>query len=99
MFYGLPVVCFNLGGPGQIVNETCGFNIEANRISKENIISVLADCMIKLAEDSNCCLKLSKGAKKRVQDFHWKKVVPRMFQEGNEKVQTFENYTERVKSR
>ena len=48
---GLPVICLNLGGPGTIVNPSCGFRVEAIEASEFEVISGLASAMIQLATD------------------------------------------------
>jgi glycosyltransferase involved in cell wall biosynthesis len=82
MACGLPVVCFDLGGPGEIVNNTCGFTIKADGLNQENAIQELAGCMIKLAEDPDLLGRLKEGALKQVKEFGWAAQVAKIYAPG-----------------
>jgi len=40
--YGLPVVCLDLGGPGVMVDDTCGRVINTDGLNEEDVISALS---------------------------------------------------------
>lgn len=79
MACGLPVVCFDLGGPGEIVNDTCGFVVKTDGLNRENTVQELAGCLIKLAEDPDLLGRLKEGALKRVKKFSWQAQVSRLY--------------------
>ena len=68
MSFGLPVVCVALGGPGVIVNESCGVAVNSLNIvdNLSNGISTFIDQPFKFRE-------LSIGAISRSQNFTWEK--------------------------
>lgn len=77
----LPVICLDLGGPGQIVNETCGFKVETDGLNEERTTLALADCMVELAQDSALRIRLSEGTAERIKEFGWSSLVARLFSE------------------
>jgi glycosyltransferase involved in cell wall biosynthesis len=83
MACGLPVVCLDLGGPGEMVDDTCGFAVKTAGLDQENVIQKLADCLIELAEDSDLLGRLREGALKKVQEFSWQAQVSALYVVGN----------------
>jgi len=83
MAHGLPVVCLDLGGPGQIVDDTCGFVIKTKGLNEESVIWALANCLTKLAEDSALRKRLSEGAAERVKKFRRSAQVGRIYSKLN----------------
>jgi glycosyltransferase involved in cell wall biosynthesis len=79
MACGLPVICFDLGGPGVIVDDTCGFVIKTGGLNQEQAIKKMADCMIRLAEDPARVMKLALGATMRVKEFSWQAQVAKLY--------------------
>jgi glycosyltransferase involved in cell wall biosynthesis len=69
---GLPVVCFNLGGPGLIVDETCGRVISVDTGDRDAIVSRLAEELRRLAADQELRNRLSIGARERAHHFEWR---------------------------
>jgi glycosyltransferase involved in cell wall biosynthesis len=88
MAHGLPVVCLDLGGPGQTVEETCGFKVKIDGLNEEYVIRALADGLVKLAKDPILLRHLSEGAVHRVKEFRWSTTVGRMYSGRNLEVQT-----------
>lgn len=84
MSCGLPVVCLDLGGPGEMVDATCGFAVKTDGLNQENVIQELAGCMIKLAEDPGLLDRLKVGALKRVKEFSWAAQVAKIYGLGND---------------
>jgi len=66
-----PLFVLIWGGPGQMVDDTCGFKIETDDLNQEGVIRAMADRMIRLAEDPALGRLLSNGATRRVKKFSW----------------------------
>lgn len=80
MNYGMPVVCLNLGGPGVIVNESCGFRVDAETRNESDIVQRLAQAL----KDYGCMAdterhQLQTGVSARVEHFTWQKIVSRIY--------------------
>ena len=75
ILHGLPVVCLDLGGPGTIVNDTCGRVVKTAGKSEAQVIQDLADALITLCEDKELRKRCSTGAKDRALDFQWSHIV------------------------
>jgi len=72
MAAGRPVVCLDLGGPALQVTEDTGIKVPA--ISPEQVVRDLANGFYKLASDPELRVRLSFGARKRVEEyFNWDK--------------------------
>jgi len=65
---GLPVLCLNIGGPGVIVDNSCGIKIDVKNKSYNEIVQELGMQMIKLYENRELLRKLSKGAVERAKN-------------------------------
>ena len=65
---GLPVVCMNYGGPGEMVTPACGFAVEVG--PSEQTIAGLADALILLAKDRQTCERMGVAARQQVQDHY-----------------------------
>ena len=70
---GLPVVCSNVGGPGIIVNDTCGRIVDVRPGDRDAVIGQLAEKTRQLLTDENLRHRLSIGARERVRDFGWRR--------------------------
>jgi len=85
MAHGLPVVSFDLGGPGVIVNDHCGQVISAQNRSEQAIVGQLATTLNTLiqAQDTPEGLAhlhaLKAGALARVTDFQWSRLVGQLY--------------------
>jgi glycosyltransferase involved in cell wall biosynthesis len=72
MAAGLPVICFKLGGPGEIVTEKCGIAVEA--IDVQQSIKDFSKAIEILIVDDMLRRELATGAKERIFNiFHWDK--------------------------
>jgi glycosyltransferase involved in cell wall biosynthesis len=70
MAAGLPVVCFDLGGPAVQVNELTGIKVTAE--SPEQAVEDIADALMKLCRDPELRAQLSKAGRLRVKEvFNW----------------------------
>jgi len=84
MASGLPVVALDLGGPGVMVNESCGWKVPTAGKSADDIVTDLADGLIRLAKDITLRETLGKSAYRKVQNtFTWRNVVRKVFQDGH----------------
>jgi glycosyltransferase involved in cell wall biosynthesis len=80
MSYGLPVVCLNLGGPGVMVNDTCGRVIETKLMSESEVSRALSNALVTLSSDKILYSTLKKGALKRCSEYKWSGVVGKLFE-------------------
>lgn len=79
---GLPVVCFDHAGPGEIVNESCGIKIQAT--DPETAILDFAQALETLARDRSLRERFRAGARKRLHDYNWEdkgKAINEIFDE------------------
>ena len=68
---GLPVVCLDLGGPGVIVNDTCGRAVSTKNRSEKELIDALVIAIRDITLESDVYSDACKGAIDRVRDFVW----------------------------
>ncbi len=78
---GLPVISLDLGGPGEIVDETCGRVVSTRGQGRDAVVNGLAHALIELAEDPAARTRLASGALKRARQFDWRTVVRRVYSE------------------
>jgi glycosyltransferase involved in cell wall biosynthesis len=64
MGHGLPLIVSDLGGPGNVVDETCG--IRVHPVSPDTYSRDLAAAVITLASEPALRLRLGEGARRRV---------------------------------
>jgi glycosyltransferase involved in cell wall biosynthesis len=77
---GLPVVCFKLGGPGVIVNESCGVAVEATA-EIEQTISTYADAVLRVLDTAKNDDQLPVRCKQRAHFFEWDALIKRLYQD------------------
>jgi glycosyltransferase involved in cell wall biosynthesis len=77
---GLPVVCFNLGGPGIIVDETCGRVVSVEDGDRDDVIQRLAEALRCLAADKHLRNRLSAGASARARQFEWRRRIDDVYE-------------------
>jgi glycosyltransferase involved in cell wall biosynthesis len=65
------VVCFDCGGPGEIVTDQCG--IKVYPVSPDQAVYDLSEGLVRLVTDSDLRAKLSRAARDRIEEFTWKK--------------------------
>jgi glycosyltransferase involved in cell wall biosynthesis len=80
---GLPVVCFNLGGPGIIVDETCGRVISVDTGDRNVIVKRLAEELRRLSTDQELRNRLSVGARQRARHFDWRRRIDDVYESSN----------------
>lgn len=67
---GAPVVCLDLGGPGAIVDASCGIAVRADG-REAAAVQQLAEAMISLAADPEYRARLAAGAFERARKLTW----------------------------
>lgn len=79
----LPIVCLNLGGPGVIVDDTCGWIVATSGKSARDVVNELAEGLIRLASDDVLRKICGNNSGERIQKrFTWDKVVRKVFANG-----------------
>jgi glycosyltransferase involved in cell wall biosynthesis len=79
MASGKPVVCLDLGGPGQHVNGECGFKVPAH--DPDQAVRDMAVALEKLASDRNLCAQMGRAAFERArQVYDWDRVTERIIE-------------------
>jgi glycosyltransferase involved in cell wall biosynthesis len=77
MAQGKPVVCLDLGGPGEIVNDECGLKIRPGE--PKQVVSDLSAALDKLAADPALREAMGAAGRRRVHEqFDWEKRGERM---------------------
>lgn len=77
MAAGLPVVCVNLGGPGQLVNEDAGIAVPPG--THDEVVEGLAQALTTLAEDPVLRARMAQGARTGAWErFSWPAQARRM---------------------
>ena len=76
---GLPTICLDLGGPGTIVDETCGQVVKTNKLSEERVVRSLGNALTELADNSQLLQQLSVGASARPRKFAFDRVVQHVY--------------------
>jgi glycosyltransferase involved in cell wall biosynthesis len=72
---GLPIVCLDLGGPGTIVSQQCGFKVPARDRTKEDVIRDLSSILLHLNDDASALDALKDSALAWARQHSWAHVV------------------------
>ncbi len=76
----LPVLCLNIGGPGEIITSNCGIKVNINqRSTEQSIVKQLSNNIIKITKNRKLYSKLSKGALLRAKSMSWKQAVKNIY--------------------
>jgi len=76
---GLPVICLDIGGPGIIVNGSCGVVVPTAGDDEAKVVTGIANAMIHLGSLSSTEFeRLSRGAISRANDLSWAKLTERV---------------------
>lgn len=76
---GTPVVCLDLGGPGAMVNASCGIVIPTAHANEAQTVTSLANAMVSLASmTASASSRLSAGAIARANELSWEKLTERV---------------------
>lgn len=79
MQHGLPAVCLKLGGPGVLVDETCGRAIDVSGLDEEAVTARLADALTKLSNAPEWRLRLREGAINKARASTWEALANRIY--------------------
>lgn len=71
MASSLPVVCLDLGGPGLMVDKTCGRVVKTCTKTETQIVAELTEALINLSNDKSLRSLLSRGALLRANTCSW----------------------------
>jgi len=77
--HGLPVVCTDLGGPGIIVNSTCGRAVATSSRTPDLLAEDIAAALHEIASVPNRLESLSYGATVRARNFSLQKLVQSVY--------------------
>ncbi len=80
MAHGLPVVCFDLGGPGSMVDASSGRVVATAGRSRAEVVDGLTDALQQLA-DPQLRRQLSQSARNRVRRYDWRRQVAAVYAE------------------
>ena len=75
MSKGMPVVCFDAGGPAELVDNSSGVVVECEEGSAQDAISSLAAGIQGLVSNPQAVRSLSLGALQRIEQYSWSAVV------------------------
>jgi glycosyltransferase involved in cell wall biosynthesis len=76
---GLPVICLDLGGPGTLVNKSCGIVVSTEGMDEVQTVNGLAHAMIVLGTmPAQELTLLSKGAIARANELSWAELTKRV---------------------
>lgn len=68
---GLPVLCLDLGGPGETVNDSCGRVISTTGAREEQVVRAIAEFLCETLADPRKLLQLSQSARARAAKLTW----------------------------
>lgn len=77
--YGLPVICLALGGPGKMVDATCGRSVPVENRTEEQCVVGLSAEIVALAMNEDGRLALGRGAIARYREHSWPKIVAALY--------------------
>jgi glycosyltransferase involved in cell wall biosynthesis len=81
MAYGLPVVCFDLGGPGVLVTADSGIVVPTAGRTAEQLVEALAEAMKLPVEQPERLRLLQQGALARARELTWATAVRQVYGE------------------
>ena len=77
MASGRPILCLDLGGPGETVTSNIGIKVPAH--NPEQAVKDLSAAMVKLAENPKLCVEMGKKGQERIQKFYsWEAKAQRL---------------------
>ena len=78
MRHGLPVVCLKLGGPGTLVDDSCGRLIDPTAKSTTEVTGELGEALVDLSQDT-IRRPLAEAARSRGRAFSWRQKVEKVY--------------------
>jgi glycosyltransferase involved in cell wall biosynthesis len=85
--HGLPVICLALGGPGKMVDDTCGRVVPVANCGEDECVTMLGAEIVTLAANEALRLTLGHGAIARCREFSWSKIVAALYTEIDDRLQ------------
>lgn len=79
MAHGVPVICTDLGGPGVIVNSSCGRVIQTKGRGREQLIQDMVHALTELITVPNLLESLSYGTRVRAREFKFTDLVQSIY--------------------
>jgi glycosyltransferase involved in cell wall biosynthesis len=79
MSFGLPVICLKLGGPGVMVDNTCGRAVDVNSVGQQAVTARLTDVLVEFASRPELMQQLRDGAKAKASASSWDATVERVY--------------------
>jgi glycosyltransferase involved in cell wall biosynthesis len=76
---GLPVVALDLGGPGLVLDETCGIRVAAQGRGRAAVVADLAGAVVRLANDPGLLRRLALAAPARARAFSWRALAGALY--------------------
>ena len=73
--HGLPVLCTDLGGPGHIVNETCGRAVPTHGLNQEQLAGKFSHTLREFLDAPDRMHSLSNWASARAQQFDFRNLA------------------------
>lgn len=83
MAQGLPIVCLNLGGPGIIVDATCGIKIDVGDSDEVRVTNDLSEAILKIINNVTVKSALSRGALTKANTMSWTSAVQNVYKMDN----------------
>jgi glycosyltransferase involved in cell wall biosynthesis len=77
--FGLPVVCLDLGGPPEFVNDACGRVVSTSGADESRVVAEITAFLSELIEDRSNLERLSEAARKRASSFTWEAHVRNVY--------------------
>jgi glycosyltransferase involved in cell wall biosynthesis len=79
MSLGLPIVCFDIGGPGYFVNEQVGSKITVLSKTYDTVVADYANAIIKLSNSRELLQKKSTYASQFVSEYSWRNTIDKVY--------------------
>ena len=77
---GLPVVCLDLGGPGEMVSPSNGVAVDVQHLDIEGTVAALAEALLMLERDETLRQRLATGAIETARAMSWDAAVARVYE-------------------
>jgi glycosyltransferase involved in cell wall biosynthesis len=81
MSLGLPVLCLDLGGPGESVDNSSGCVVATSSRTEAQVIQAIADFLKQVLHEPALLTQLSEGARRRVKSLSWEATVRSLYSE------------------
>jgi glycosyltransferase involved in cell wall biosynthesis len=78
---GRPVICLDLGGPGSMVDASCGRVVGTRGRRRRQVVRELADALQELADAPDLRQRLGQGARARAARYGWQDQVAAVYAE------------------